>query len=140
MTLAMDFADQLNESETGRERHRHRSASDRYHAVIEGATQDLQDVASELRQFIQKEKAIVGQRDLARHRHLALTDQPHIRDGVVGARHGSVVMKAGRSPVRPATRWRRVVSRTSAKVICGNIDFPAPGGAEHEDVMVRTSA
>ena len=53
-----------------------------------------------------------------------------------GARHGLVVTTAGRAPVRPATRWRRVVSRASARVIAGrmvvsrraSLDFPAPGG------------
>jgi hypothetical protein len=45
-------------------------------------------------------------------------------------------MDAVRSPVRPATRWMRVVSRASAKVIAGRMvvsryastDLPAPGG------------
>ena len=53
-----------------------------------------------------------------------------------GARHGRVVTNAVRSPVRPATRWIRVVSRASARVIAGrivvsrraSIDLPAPGG------------
>ena len=36
------------------------------------------DMAAELGEFIQKEHAIMGQRDLARHWHVALTDQPHI--------------------------------------------------------------
>jgi hypothetical protein len=38
-----------------------------------------------------------------------------------GARHGLVVTTAGRAPVRPATRWRRVVARASARVIAGRI-------------------
>jgi hypothetical protein len=45
------------------------------------------------------------------------------------------VAKAVRSPVRPATRWMRVVSRASAKVMAGRmglrprvrVDGPAPG-------------
>jgi hypothetical protein len=52
------------------------------------------------------------------------------------AQHGRVVTSAVRSPVRPATRWMRVVSMASARVIAGkivvsrtaSIDFPAPGG------------
>jgi hypothetical protein len=52
--------------------------------LLEGLTQDLQDVASELRQLIQQEHAMVRQRDFAGYRHLPATDQPHIRDGVVG--------------------------------------------------------
>ena len=46
------------------------------------------------------------------------------------------VNSAVRSPVRPATRWRRVVSRASARGIAGrrvvsrraSIDVPASGG------------
>ena len=52
-------------------------------AVLERLPQDLQDMAAELGQFIQEEHAIVGQRHVARHRHVAAADQPHIRDGVV---------------------------------------------------------
>jgi hypothetical protein len=37
-----------------------------------------------LGQFIQEEHAMVGQRHLARHRHVAAADQPDIRDGVMG--------------------------------------------------------
>jgi hypothetical protein len=52
-----------------------------------------------------------------------------------GARHGRVVTHAVRSPVTPATRWIRVVSMASARVIAGrmvvrrraSIDLPAPG-------------
>jgi hypothetical protein len=72
--------------------------------LLKRLAQDLQDVAAELRQLIQKEHPMVRQRDLARHRHLSATDQPGVRDGVVGARNGRVVTKAVRSPVRPATR------------------------------------
>jgi hypothetical protein len=54
----------------------------------------------------------------------------------MGAQHGRVVPKAVRAPVRPATRWMRVVSRASSRVVGGrmvvsrraNLDFPAPGG------------
>jgi hypothetical protein len=46
--------------------------------------QDLKDMATELGQFIQEEHAIVGQRHVSRHRHVAPADQPRIRDGVVG--------------------------------------------------------
>jgi hypothetical protein len=53
-------------------------------ALLEGLAQDLEDVAAELRPFIQKEDAVVGERHFARHRHLSPTDQPRIRDGVVG--------------------------------------------------------
>jgi hypothetical protein len=63
----------------------HRYAGDCHYILLEGLTQDLQDVASELRQLIQQEHAMVRQRDFAGYRHLPATDQPHIRDGVMGA-------------------------------------------------------
>jgi hypothetical protein len=98
--------------------------------------QDLEDMAAALGRFIQEEHAIVGQRHFARHRHVAPADQSRIRDGVVGARKGRVVTTAVQAPVRPATRWMRVVSRASGRAIAGrivvsrraSIDMPAPGG------------
>jgi hypothetical protein len=68
-------------------------------------------------------------------------DQPHSGDGAMGVRHGRVVTTAARAPVRPATRWRRVVSRASAKVIAGRLvvsppqhRVPCPWWAEHEGI------
>jgi hypothetical protein len=52
--------------------------------ILEGMAQDLQDMAAELGELIQKQHAMVGQRHLARHRHVAPAEQPRIRDGVVG--------------------------------------------------------
>jgi hypothetical protein len=46
--------------------------------LLEGLPQDLQDVAAELRQFIQEEHSVVRERDLARHRDLTPADQPHV--------------------------------------------------------------
>ena len=52
--------------------------------LLERLAQDLQDMAAELGPFIQEEHAVVGQRHVARHRHVAPADQPRIRDGMVG--------------------------------------------------------
>jgi hypothetical protein len=49
-----------------------------YDTLLEGLPQDLQDVAAELRQFIQEEHSVVRERDLARHRDLTPADQPHV--------------------------------------------------------------
>ena len=46
--------------------------------LLERLAQDLQDVAAELRPFIQKEHAVVRQRHLARHGQVAATDLPRI--------------------------------------------------------------
>jgi hypothetical protein len=49
-----------------------------YDTLLEGLPQDLQDVAAELRQFIQEEHPVVRERDLARHRDLTPADPPHV--------------------------------------------------------------
>jgi hypothetical protein len=41
-------------------------------------------MAAALGQFIQEEHTSVGQRDLARQRHVAAPDQHSVREGVVG--------------------------------------------------------
>jgi hypothetical protein len=64
--------------------------------ILEWLAQDLKDMAAELGQFIQEEHAIVGQRHVTRHRHVAPADQPRIRDGVVGR-----ATRAGRDQRRP---------------------------------------
>jgi hypothetical protein len=46
--------------------------------LLEWLTQDLKDMAAELGQFIQEEHAVVGQRHITRHRHVAPADQPRI--------------------------------------------------------------
>jgi hypothetical protein len=61
---------------------------------------------------------------------------PHRRWRDTGTQNGRVVTTAVWAPVRPETRWMRVVSMASARLIAGkmvvrrraNIDFPAPGG------------
>jgi hypothetical protein len=62
---------------------------------LDGLAQDLQDVASELREFIENEHPMVRQRHFARQRHLAATDQPDIRDGVVGGAKGEYCDERG---------------------------------------------
>jgi hypothetical protein len=78
-------------------------------ALLEGLAQHLQDVASALREFIEKEHAMVRQRHVARHRHLPPPIRPTSEIVCWGPRHGRVVTTAVRAPVRPATRWMRVV-------------------------------
>jgi hypothetical protein len=54
-----------------------------YDTLIEGLAQHLEEVAAELRPFIQKQHPVVRQRHLAWHWHLAASDQPHLGDGVM---------------------------------------------------------
>jgi hypothetical protein len=51
-------------------------------------------VTPALREFIKKEHAIVGERHLARHRHLAAADQARVRDEVGWAAEGGGVTRA----------------------------------------------
>jgi len=106
-----------------------------YDTLLERLAQDLQDMAAALGQFIQAAHAVVGQRYLARRRHVAPADQPHIGDGVMGGATRPGRDQRLRSPVMPATRGIRVVSMASARGIAGRIvvsrrasmDVPAPG-------------
>jgi hypothetical protein len=60
----------------------HLCAGGCHHPILERLAQDLQDVAAALREFIQKEHAVVRPRHVAGHRHLPAADPPHIGDGV----------------------------------------------------------
>jgi hypothetical protein len=51
--------------------------------ILEQPAQDLKDMAAALGPFIQEEHAMVHQRHLTRHRHVAPAKQPYIRDGVM---------------------------------------------------------
>jgi hypothetical protein len=51
---------------------------------LERLPQDLEDMAAALGPFIQEAHAVVGPRHLARPRHVAPADQPHIGEGVMG--------------------------------------------------------
>ena len=95
----------------------------RWHACdvsFQRLAQDLQDMAAKLGEFIQEEHVVVGQRDFARHRHVAPTNQPHIRNGVVGR-----AKWAGRDP-------RRAVAGEAGDTVDGgrNPGAPLRGGSD----------
>ena len=50
--------------------------------VLERLAQGLEHMAPKLGQLIQEEDAVVRQRHVARHGHVAPTDQPHRREGM----------------------------------------------------------
>jgi hypothetical protein len=52
--------------------------------IFEWLAQDLEAMTAALGPFIQEQDAVMGQRHVARHRHMAPADQPHIGDRVVG--------------------------------------------------------
>jgi hypothetical protein len=83
-----------------------------YDTLLERLAQDLRHVAFELGQFIQEAHAVVRQRHVARHQHLAVADQADIPDGVMGTTRARVT-NAVQALVRPAKGGMRVVSRAS---------------------------
>jgi hypothetical protein len=112
-----------------------------YGTILERLAQDLKDMAAELGPFIQEEHAIVGQRHLARHRHLAATDQAHVWEGILrGVRkhrpsyfpglQNNVWLQAGwreaiaEDGCSTATRYRRPFSMRPSVVL--EIAIPQP--------------
>ena len=69
--------------EVGGEGQRALGAADRDGFIFDRLAEDFQDAGAELRQFIEKEHAAVGQRDLAGVRPIAAAHQSSMRDGVV---------------------------------------------------------
>ncbi len=69
---------------------RHGGARDGDGVIFQGLAQDLEDVAGKLRQLVEKEQAVVGQRDLAGPGDDAAADQPGVGDGVVGRAEGAL--------------------------------------------------
>jgi hypothetical protein len=67
--------------------------------LLERLPQDLQDMAAALGPCIQAAHAVVGQRHLARQRHVAPADQPYIGDDVMRG-----AARAGRDQGRPGAR------------------------------------
>ena len=56
----------------------------RHRAVFQRLAEDFQRAAVELGQFIQKQDAVVGERNLPRHRRVAAADEAGVADGVMG--------------------------------------------------------
>jgi hypothetical protein len=105
-------------------------------AIIQRLPQDLQDMAAARRPCLQAAHPVVREGHLTRHRYLTPPISPTSEMVWWGARNGRVMTRAVRAPVRPATRWMRVVPRASARGVAGrmvvsrraSIDVPAPGG------------
>jgi hypothetical protein len=89
--------------------------------LLEGLAQHPQDVAAEVREFIQQEHLMVRPRPFARPRHLAPTDQPHIRDRAMGVATRARGDDGGAIPGAADDSMRRVVSAASARVVAVRI-------------------
>ena len=116
-----------DEHEPRRERHHPLPADDRDVAVLERLAQRLQARAHELRQLVEEQHAVVGERRLAR-----ASDASRRRRGRTprscGAARGTAAPTTSPSPAcRPATDWIRVTSIASAADSGGRIDGQPPG-------------
>src|SRR5690606_8241456 len=69
-----------NEHEIRGERGAGESAGDRHRAVFEGLAHDFERAAIELRQFIEKQHAVVRHADFAGGRYAAAADQSRVAD------------------------------------------------------------
>jgi hypothetical protein len=90
-----------------------------YDTLLQRLPQHLEDMAAELRQLIQKEPTMVGQRHLTRHRHMAAPDQPRIRDRMMGR----------------AKRLGRDTHRADASEAGDTIDVGGVDGLDQEPVL-----
>jgi hypothetical protein len=87
--------------------------------ILKRLPQNIHDMAAELWPFIQEEHAMVGQRHVTQHRHVAPADQSCIRDGVMGTRHGRVMTHAVGQPstVAAMSSTRRSLARMTLATV-----------------------
>jgi hypothetical protein len=116
-----------------------------YETILGELVQDLEDMAAEPGECIQEAHAMVGQRHVAWHRHVAPTDQPCIREGMVGC-----ARRAGRDPRR--TVYGKAGDVVDARGLDGLSEghrrqdggeppcqhrLPHPAGPEHERLWLK---
>src|SRR5215510_56304 len=119
-----------------------------HETLLERLAQDLEPMAATLRQFVQADDAVVRQRHLARHRHLAPADPPDVRDGVMrgaeqagGDQCRAVAREAGDAmDARRLDGFGQGHRRQDGGESPGQHGRAGPRGAEQEDVVRRTPA
>jgi hypothetical protein len=124
------------------------SRLDRCKTFLQRLAQDAKSMAAALGEFIQAEHAMVDQRHVARHRHVAPPDQPHIRDGMVGcatrARRDQRRAVTGEASDAVDTRGLNRLSeghrRQDGGESAGQHRRARPGRPQEKDVMGRTPA
>ena len=117
-------------------------------SLLERLPQDLKDMAAALGPCSLEVHAMVGQQHVARHRHGAPADQPHIRNGVVGRakwvgrdQRRAVAGKAGDAVDAGSVEdFRQDHRRQNGGEPPGYHRRARPRGAEQEQIMVRTPA
>src|SRR5439155_19402954 len=83
------------EHERSRKRQRHRCATDRDFLIFKRLSQDFQDAAIEFRQLVEKQYALMRQRNLAGPGHCTATNQTGVADGVMRRAKGPLSHQAG---------------------------------------------
>jgi hypothetical protein len=119
-----------------------------YDTLLERLAQDLEDLAAALGPFIQEAHAVMSQRRVARHRHMAPADQPRIREGVVGraTRAGGDQCGAVAGEARDAVDTRGLNGfgeghrRQNGGEAAHQPRRARSGWAEQQQIMVRTPA
>jgi hypothetical protein len=119
-----------------------------YDTLLKRLAKDFEDMAAARRPCIQQEHPMVRPRHVARHRHLAATDEPHSRDRVMGgtkwARRDE--RRAGPGVARPhdGCAWCRWPLGGSAPAGGGEPArqhrLACPRRTQQQDVWVRTPA
>jgi hypothetical protein len=92
-----------HQHEIRRVAHRGRGSGNNHLSLFHGLTQNLQDIPSELRQFVQEKHAVMRQTDLSRFGVLTATDEPGIADGMVGRLKGPDGVQPAPLGIRPIT-------------------------------------
>ena len=124
-------------------RQRHGGARDGDSAVFQRLAHDFQHVAGELRQFIEKEHAVVGERDFAGPRNHAAADQPGVGDRVVRRAKGayadqpcSGIEHSGDAVnLRRLQRFFKRERRQDRGHALGQHRLAGAGRADHQDVV-----
>ena len=131
------------EHEAGGEGERHGGAGDADCAVFERLAQDFEDVAGEFGEFVEKEQAVVGERNFAGARDDAAADQSGVGDGVVrravGAgsdQAGALVEDSGDAVnLGGLERFFEGERRQDRGHALGEHGLAGAGRADHEDVV-----
>jgi hypothetical protein len=116
--------------------------------LLKRLTSAFEHMTAKLRPFIQEEDAVVGQRHVARHRHVAPADQPDMRNGVMGGatradRHpcGAVAGEASDTmDTCGLNGFGQGHPRHDGREPPGQHRLASPRGAEQEEIVVRTPA
>ena len=122
---------------------RHGGAGDADRAILQRLAHDFEHVAGEFREFVQKEHAVVRERDFAGPRNHAAADQPGIGNGVVRRAKGtdadqarSRIEHSGHAvDLRGLERFLERERRQDGRNALGQHGLAGAGRADHQNVV-----